>query len=203
MKKILSFAFLMVLMFALTVSVIAESCDNQLDSHSTTFELVIYRNNDSEMDTKEQECTNIGIIVHDDELSESGSVDETEVIVLDNENEENYENIADNDVICQYDEVDEDEIEQDGNDECLLANGDSHDAIIIVARASVKVNRFSESHSELVIVITHEYLDKTEIIIEETFIINNNAAGRYNVGEYVIYVDIKGDNMIRACYIVR
>ena len=34
------------------------------------------------------------------------------------------------------------------------------------------------------------------------FMINNNAAGTYKVGVYSVYVDTKGNDQIRACYIV-
>ena len=37
----------------------------------------------------------------------------------------------------------------------------------------------------------------------ETFSINNNAAGTYEVGGYTIYVDTKGNDQIRACYVVK
>jgi hypothetical protein len=206
MKKILFFAFLMVFMFALTVSAIAEGYDNEHDSQSTIFEFEIFLNNDIEMESTEQESTDNTDIVQDEEASESESAiqnntsTEAEYIV---QEEENDEEIAGKEEICQNDELAEDDIEQAGSEDYMLANGDCYDATVIVARASVEVNRISESHSELVIVITHEYLDKTVIAIEETFVINKNAADRYNVGEYIIYVDIKGGNMIRACYIVR
>jgi hypothetical protein len=38
--------------------------------------------------------------------------------------------------------------------------------------------------------------------LEETFTINNNAADTYTVGSYNVYVDTKGNDQIRACYIV-
>lgn len=51
------------------------------------------------------------------------------------------------------------------------------------------------------------YFDFSEnTMVEQTFFgtfqINNNAAGIYTVGEYKVYVDTKGNDQIRACYIV-
>ena len=39
-------------------------------------------------------------------------------------------------------------------------------------------------------------------VITKTLKINNNAAGAYEVGGYKVYVDTKGNDQIRACYIV-
>lgn len=41
-----------------------------------------------------------------------------------------------------------------------------------------------------------------ETPLSETFTINNNAAGTYVVGGYNVFVDTKGNDQIRACYIV-
>jgi len=38
--------------------------------------------------------------------------------------------------------------------------------------------------------------------LSKIFTINNNAAGTYKVGDYDVYVDTKGNDQIRACYIV-
>ena len=39
--------------------------------------------------------------------------------------------------------------------------------------------------------------------IEWDGLISNNAAGTYAVGKYKVYVDTKGNDQIRECYIVK
>ena len=69
-----------------------------------------------------------------------------------------------------------------------------------VAEASVK--KLTGNQNELTITITETYEHDKTNIITATFMINNNAAGTYQVEEYKVYVDTKGNTQIRACYIV-
>lgn len=41
-----------------------------------------------------------------------------------------------------------------------------------------------------------------EIVSTTTAIINNNAEGTYEVGDYLVYVNTKGDTQILSCYFV-
>ena len=56
--------------------------------------------------------------------------------------------------------------------------------------------------NDLTITITERYSNGTTNTITMTFSINNNAAGTYNVAGYKVYVDTKGNDQIRECYIV-
>jgi len=57
--------------------------------------------------------------------------------------------------------------------------------------------------NKLTITIIGTYSDgSSALIAEKTFVISNNAIGTYEVGDYNVYVDTKGNTQIRACYIV-
>ena len=70
-----------------------------------------------------------------------------------------------------------------------------------VPTASVKV--LNGNKNDLTITVTETFSDGSISKITETISINNNAAGSYTVGKYVIYVDTKGGDQIRQCYIVK
>ncbi|MCL1886070.1 MAG: hypothetical protein FWF98_04890 [Dehalococcoidia bacterium] len=80
----------------------------------------------------------------------------------------------------------------------LTVNGLSADAF---------VEKLNGNKNSLTITIT-ELVSKagsdkqTEATYTETFSINNNAAGIYEVGPYSVYVDTKGNTQIREIYIV-
>jgi len=57
---------------------------------------------------------------------------------------------------------------------------------------SINILKYSDEQKDIVL---GEYV--------ETFSINNNAADNYKVGDYVVYVDTKGNDQIRACYIIQ
>ena len=66
------------------------------------------------------------------------------------------------------------------------------------------VKKLKRNKNELTITITEETVcgcGKTNDY-SETFIIRNNAAGTYTVGNYQVYVNTKGNDQIRECYIV-
>ena len=65
------------------------------------------------------------------------------------------------------------------------------------------VEKLNGNKNNLTITITELYSDGTKNIITKIFSINNNAAGKYAVGEYTVYVDTKGNTQIREIYIVK
>jgi len=69
-----------------------------------------------------------------------------------------------------------------------------------VPTASVKV--LNGNKNDLTITVTETYSDGSINKTVKTFSINNNAAGSYQVGRYIVYVDTKGNDQIRQCYIV-
>ena len=77
------------------------------------------------------------------------------------------------------------------------------DATIEDVSTSASVEKLNGNQNNLTITITEVYSNGMTNIITETVKINNNAAGTYEVGNYKVYVDTKGNDQIRACYIVQ
>ena len=64
------------------------------------------------------------------------------------------------------------------------------------------VNKLRGNQNELTIRLVEADPSGTEEAFEETFLIRNNAAGTYTVGDYRVYVDTKGNTQIRELYVV-
>ncbi|MCL2767324.1 MAG: radical SAM protein, partial [Synergistaceae bacterium] len=62
------------------------------------------------------------------------------------------------------------------------------------------VEKLNGNKNNLTITIIEVY-EKGMVQIQETFSIANNAADTYPVGDYMVYVDTKGNDQIRECYI--
>jgi len=73
---------------------------------------------------------------------------------------------------------------------------------LVDATPSASVKKLNGNKNDLTIAVTETYSDGSINEITETFSINNNAAALYAVGAYVVYVDTKGNDQIRQCYIV-
>jgi hypothetical protein len=67
---------------------------------------------------------------------------------------------------------------------------------------SASVKKIPGNKNDLTITLTEVYTGGTKIVSTKTFSIDNNAAGYYDVGGYKVYVDTKGNDQIRACYVV-
>jgi len=76
-------------------------------------------------------------------------------------------------------------------------------AKIVDVKVSAFVTKLNGNKNDLTITVTEFRYDGKTNIIKQTFSINNNAADTYNVGPYKVYVDTKGNDQIRACYIVK
>jgi hypothetical protein len=72
----------------------------------------------------------------------------------------------------------------------------------VKATPSAVVEKLNGNQNKLTITVIEEY-QKGFVKIVESFMINNNAAGTYTVGEHKVYVDTKGNTQIRECYIVK
>ena len=69
---------------------------------------------------------------------------------------------------------------------------------------SATVEKLNGNRNMLTITITRKSADGSQReIARKTFSIKNNAADVYEVGDYNVYVDTKGNTQIRACYILR
>ena len=73
---------------------------------------------------------------------------------------------------------------------------------LVGATPSASVKALNGNKNELTITVTEIYSDGSINKITSTVSINNNAAGSYQVGSYIVYVDTKGIDQIRQCYIV-
>ena len=67
---------------------------------------------------------------------------------------------------------------------------------------SASVTKDKGNTNTLRVIVTEIYESGKTETFTGTFTINNNTAGAYYVGEYLVYVDTKGNDQIRACYIV-
>jgi predicted acyl esterase len=70
----------------------------------------------------------------------------------------------------------------------------------LVSVASIK--KLNGNKNELTIIITETYEDSVEKVLTKTFTIDNNAANTYAIDRYQVFVDTKGNDQIRACYIL-
>ena len=66
---------------------------------------------------------------------------------------------------------------------------------------SASVSKVPGNKNELTITVVEKLSNGLFNFIVETFLIDNNAAGTYNVGPYFVHVDTKGNDQIRACYL--
>ncbi|MCL2173558.1 MAG: hypothetical protein FWB84_08010 [Candidatus Bathyarchaeota archaeon] len=74
--------------------------------------------------------------------------------------------------------------------------------IVVSVSAAANVQWVNGPQNMLFITVTETLSDGTTRTIEWNGLINNNAAGAYNVGDYQVFVNTKGNTQIRECYIV-
>ena len=70
-----------------------------------------------------------------------------------------------------------------------------------VVTPSAFVEQLKGNQNALTITVTERFSDGSTNVIIETFMINNNAAGTYTVGNYRVFVETKGNTQIRSIYI--
>lgn len=73
---------------------------------------------------------------------------------------------------------------------------------LISETASACVNKLNGNRNELVVSVTKVYDNGKQEVVTAKYLINNNAAGTYQVDDYRVFVDTKGNTQIRECYIV-
>ena len=73
---------------------------------------------------------------------------------------------------------------------------------VVSVVAAAFVEKLSGNQNRLVVTVTEYLKDGTSVNYSMSFMISNNAAGAYEVGGYSVYVDTKGNDQIRSCYIV-
>ena len=74
---------------------------------------------------------------------------------------------------------------------------------LIDATPSAFVTRQNGNQNILTVRITETYECYRTVTYTETFMIRNNAEGLYQVGDYIVFVNTKGNDQIRAIYIVK
>jgi hypothetical protein len=68
--------------------------------------------------------------------------------------------------------------------------------------ASASVEKLPGARNRLTVTVTEYHLNGLTQQYEETFLVQNNAAGTYAVGPYQVYVETKGNDQIRECRLV-
>ena len=84
--------------------------------------------------------------------------------------------------------------------ETLLPATGSGDIVSVTPEA--RVEKLAGNKNRLYITVTVVYEDGSAEVFEWDGLIDNNAADAYEVGDYIVYVDTKGNVQIRECYIV-
>ncbi len=85
----------------------------------------------------------------------------------------------------------------------IMLDGSDPFTSIVSTTPTASVMKLNGYENELTITVTDVYAVGLAKTYTETFTINNNAAGTYNIGPYRVYVDTKGNIQIRQCYIVK
>jgi hypothetical protein len=83
-----------------------------------------------------------------------------------------------------------------------LGAQDVYERLLVEVIPVASVKKLNGNKNELTITVTEYYEDGTKEVFTTTFAIDNNAAANYTVGPYKVYVDTKGNDQIRACYII-
>lgn len=73
---------------------------------------------------------------------------------------------------------------------------------VVSATPTATVKKLNGNQKRLTVTVTEEYSDDSAEPFTEEVLIRNNAADVYQVGPYKVYVDTKGNNKIRKCYIM-
>jgi len=73
---------------------------------------------------------------------------------------------------------------------------------IVAVTVYAAVDKLNGNQNRLWVTVEEHHADGTTTTYTVAFMINNNAAGNYEVGSYIVYVDTKGNDQIRACYII-
>jgi uncharacterized repeat protein (TIGR02543 family) len=79
---------------------------------------------------------------------------------------------------------------------------DPQEAVLVSTTPTAHVDKLNGNQNRLYITVIETYSDGTTETVEWDGLINNNAAGMYQVGGHKVYVDTKGNTQIRECYIV-
>ncbi|MCL2817170.1 MAG: GDSL-type esterase/lipase family protein [Clostridiales bacterium] len=85
--------------------------------------------------------------------------------------------------------------------ERLNAAIDAYNAEQMQVTPVATVEKLNGNKNLLTVTVTETFPLKSANTVELSFLIDNNAAGFYEVGGYTVYVDTKGNTQIRACYI--
>ncbi|MEV4536530.1 M20/M25/M40 family metallo-hydrolase [Asanoa sp. NPDC049518] len=73
---------------------------------------------------------------------------------------------------------------------------------VVGATPSAVVKKLSGNTNELTITVKQTHVDGSETPVTAAFTINNNAAGMYQVGDYRVYVETKGNTQVRSIHLV-
>jgi hypothetical protein len=74
--------------------------------------------------------------------------------------------------------------------------------LFVSATPSAFVTGLNGNKNYLTITVVELFSDGSATAVSEQFSINKNSAGIYQVSNYTVYVDTKGNTQIVACYII-
>ena len=92
---------------------------------------------------------------------------------------------------------------RDCNEIVLISGPPQPVPVLVSATPSASVRVIPGNQNELTIIVKELYSDGSTVVIKTTLMIKNNAEGTYTVGPYKVFVNTKGNDQIRACYIVK
>lgn len=84
----------------------------------------------------------------------------------------------------------------------LVVTVEAPEPTVVSVSADASVTWVNGPQNMLSITVTETLSDGTTRTIEWSGLIANNAAGTYNVGNYQVFVNTKGNTQIRECYVV-
>jgi len=73
---------------------------------------------------------------------------------------------------------------------------------VVGTYAYAYVDKLNGNQNRLWVAVEEYHADGTTTCYTMSFMIDKNSAGKYTVGEYIVYVDTKGNDQVRSCYIM-
>jgi hypothetical protein len=85
--------------------------------------------------------------------------------------------------------------EEDGNEE-------EKEVILVSATPFATVYRLNGNQNQLTVTVTLLFSDKSEEVIEETILIDNNSDVIVEVGDFEVFISRRGNDQIREIFII-
>jgi len=79
---------------------------------------------------------------------------------------------------------------------------DIYNAVNIMVSSNAVVTKLNGNQNKLTVTVTERFPLQAPSVYSETFMIANNSADYFIVGDYTVFVNTKGNVQIRDCYLV-